>query len=630
MEIKILPNNIANMIAAGEVVQRPASVVKELMENAVDAGASQISVVIQDAGRTLIQVIDNGSGMNPDDAVLCFERHATSKLQTSEDLMNILTFGFRGEALASVASVAQVTLKTRTKDMEVGCEVCFAASKNEYTQEVATPVGTNIAVRDLFYNIPARRKHLKSDAIEFKHIVSEITRIALVYPEKGFSVSHNGKDVLVLSPAKSLKYRIQSLLGANVVNELSSLEVETSVVKLGGYIGRPEGAKKALGNQFCFVNGRYFKSNYFHKAIMNAYENLIPSGYNPAYFLYFEVDPQSVDVNVHPTKTEIKFENDSMIFQIIYSAVKETLGKNSFISTIDFETEKVNVIPSISGSFLANSHIKEPTIGVDDSYNPFDNDGFASEMPFSTSTTAARMGNTEFSQAGALLFSDNDGFPKNTEFQPHHTSFAIHKRDDYGKLFDEPETTVPESKSLIIQGKYIITRVHSGLMMINVRRANEKILYARFLANLSRNEHITQSSLFPLSMELGVENTLLFEAHSELLKKLGFDIDLFGNDTIVVNGVPEGYPTESSKIQSMVSDLIFILADNPNSLEGEMLSCLADNFARLGAINAEGPKNQSEATMLIDKLFACEDSEFTKSGKRIINIMSIEDIEKRF
>ena len=603
MEIRILPSNLANMIAAGEVVQRPASVVKELVENSIDAGASQIKIIIQDAGRTLIQIIDNGKGMSPDDAVLCFERHATSKLVTSDDLMNILTLGFRGEALASVASVAEVTIKTRQADTEVGCEVCFAASENKYTQEVACPVGTNIMVRDLFYNIPARRKHLKSDSIEFRHIVSEFTRIALVYPEKGFSINHNGKDVLVLSPAKSLKFRIQSLLGSNIVNEISALNVETSVVKLGGYIGRPDSAKKSLGNQFFFVNGRYFKSPYFHKAIMNAYENLIVSGSVPSYFLYFEVDPQTIDVNVHPTKTEIKFENDSLIFQILFAAVKEVLGKNSFVSDIDLESEKINEIPELGMSFKHSAPIKEPILDVDTDYNPFENDGFSSEKTFSS-------------------FESESGYKQNN------TAFAIHKRDDYGKLFEE--TSIPTSTSLVVQDKYILSIVRSGLLLINIRRANERILYESFVKNLSQKEPVIQASLFPLSIELGVENTLLFEAHSDLLRGLGFDISLFGNDSIVVNGVPQGYGTDSGKIEEMVSNLILILSDNPTSLKDDMISSMADRFARLGAIGADAPKNQTEVQSLIDRLFACESSEYTQNGKKIINIMSLSDIDKIF
>ena len=347
MDIRILPSNIANMIAAGEVVQRPASVVKELMENALDAGADQVTVVIQDAGRTLIQVIDNGCGMSPDEAVLCFERHATSKIATAEDLMNIHTFGFRGEALASIAAVAEVTLRTRREGDEVGCEVRFADSNHISTEEAAVPRGANFAVRNLFYNVPARRKFLKSDNVEFKHILSEFTRVALTRPDAGFTLVHNGKEVFVLKPAKSLKFRIQDLTGPNVVNELVDISADTSVVKVSGYIGRPDMARKSLGNQYMFVNGRYFKSPYLNRAVLKGYEHLITEGTTPSYFIWLEADPRTLDVNISPTKTEVKFEDDSVIFQILYACIKESLGKNSFVASIDFDREGAPEIHSI-------------------------------------------------------------------------------------------------------------------------------------------------------------------------------------------------------------------------------------------------------------------------------------------
>ena len=359
------------MIAAGEVVQRPASVVKELMENSVDAGASQVTVIIGDSGRTLIQVIDDGCGMSPDDAVLCFERHATSKIATAEDLQEIMTFGFRGEALASIAAVAEVTLKTRTAACETGCQVEMAGSSHVSTTEVSTPVGTNIAVRNLFYNIPARRKFLKSDNVELKHITEEFTRVALTRPGIGFSLSHNGKDIFVLRPAKSLKYRIMDLLGTSVASDLVDLSAETSLISLQGFAGRPDTAKKTLGNQFFFVNGRYFRSPYLHKAVMRAYEGLIPEGVTPAYFLYIETDPGSVDVNISPTKSEVKFEDDSLVFQVVYAAIKETLGKNSFAGDIDFSNPEANEMPVLGRHFNEYKPDTVPQLDLDSGYDPF-------------------------------------------------------------------------------------------------------------------------------------------------------------------------------------------------------------------------------------------------------------------
>ena len=619
MDIRILPSNIANMIAAGEVVQRPASVVKELMENAVDAGADQVTVVIQDAGRTLIQVIDNGCGMSPDQAVLCFERHATSKLQTAEDLNNILTFGFRGEALASIAAVAEVTLKTRREEDEAGCEVVFADSEHVSTEEVAASRGANFSVRNLFYNVPARRKFLKSDSVEFKHIVSEFTRVALTRPDVGFTLTHNGKDVYVLRPAKSMKFRIQDVLGANVANEVVDVRAETSVVRVNGYVGRPTSARKALGNQFFFINGRFFKSPYLHKAVMKAYENLLPEGVTPSYFLYLETDPQAIDVNIHPTKTEIKFEDDSVIFQILFASIKEALGKNSFGESIDFDREGVPDIPSFGKNFDEFRQVTEPQLGVDESFNPFDNDGFPSvDSPFSnTFPSSGTQG--EWNHGQDHEYRPSSGYVPGT---------FVAQREDYGKLFEDK--LAPGKSVLTLQGKYIITASRSGLMVININRAMERLMYDRFLDALSKNAHVTQTALFPVTVQVGVENMCLFEEHSKMLAALGFDIAPFGVDTIVVNGVPEGYSAEAGKVHTVIGDLLLILAEDHNALPEMMMANMASKFARLGSLSADQITNPVEAQRLIDDLFACENPEYTSSGRRIVSIISIDDIDKRF
>ena len=610
------------MIAAGEVVQRPASVVKELVENAVDAGADQITVVIQDAGRTLIQVIDNGCGMSPDQAVLCFERHATSKLQSAEDLQNILTFGFRGEALASIAAVAEVTLKTRREEDEVGCQVDFADSRHLSTNETATPRGANFSVRNLFYNVPARRKFLKSDAVEFKHIVTEFIRVALTRPDVGFTLVHNGKNVYVLRPAKSLKFRLQDVLGAAVANEVVDVQAQTSVVSLGGYVGRPSSARKLPGNQYFFVNGRYFRSPYLHKAVMKAYENLIPEGTTPSYFLYLEIDPRSVDVNIHPTKTEIKFEDDNVIFQTLFACIRQALGRNSFDS-IDFDNGGAD-LPVIGKNFDEFRPVSGIPANTDPTFNPFDNDGFPSEQsPYINSFG-------DFPAAGSVS-SGQHGDPGDVFAAggwEEHTSRFIEKRDDYGKLFEDK--LAPARSVLTVQGKYIVTSARSGLMVINIRRAMERIMYDRFLDALSKNEHATQTALFPVSVYVGVENMYLFEQHSQMLVSLGFDIVPFGNDTVVVNGVPEGYSVEADKVQSMIGDLLLVLSEDHGSLPQVMTANMAARLARLGAFNAEIVADPAEAQRLIDTLFACENAEYTSSGKRIISIVPVEEIDKRF
>jgi DNA mismatch repair protein MutL len=628
MDIRILPSNIANMIAAGEVVQRPASVVKELMENALDAGADQVTVVIQDAGRTLIQVIDNGCGMSPDQAVLCFERHATSKLQTAEDLQNIMTFGFRGEALASIAAVAEVTLKTRREDDEVGCQVDFADSQHLATNEAAVPKGANFSVRNLFYNVPARRKFLKSDNVEFKHIVSEFTRVALTRPEVGFTLTHNGKEVFVLRPTKSLKFRIQNLLGTNVANDVVDINAETSISTITGYVGRPDAARKGLGNQFLFVNGRFFKSPYLHKAVMKAYENLIPDGVTPSYFIYMQVDPQSIDVNIHPTKTEIKFEDDSVLFQILFACIREALGKNSFGDSIDFDREGVPEIPAFGKNFYESHQVGEPQPGLDPTYNPFDNDGFASvDSPFSNSFTPVAGIPAGVPSAGGTKIKD-EWYNTDWSGAGFDTSRFIEKKDDYGKLFEDKIS--PSKSVLVMNGKYIVTVAGSGLMVVNVHRAMERILYERFLDAMSRNSHVTQTALFPVTVQVGVENMCLFNEHSLLLDSLGFDIAPFGTDTIVVNGVPEGYSAEAGKVQSMISDLLLILADDYSALPEMMTANMASRFAMLGALKGDSVTNPVEAQRLIDRLLSCSNAEFTSTGKKIISIIPVEDIDKRF
>lgn len=635
MELRILPGNIANMIAAGEVVQRPASVVRELVENAVDAGAEQISVIIKDSGRTLIQVIDNGKGMNPDDAVLCFERHATSKIATAEDLEDITTFGFRGEALASIAAVAEVTLKTRTEDEEVGCQVEFAASVHNSTTEIATPKGTNIAVRNLFYNVPARRKFLKSDNVEFKHIVEEFTKVALTRPEIGFSLSHNGKDVFVLKPAKSLKYRIMDLLGASVTGDVVDVCADTSVVSLRGFVGRPDTARKTLGNQFFFVNGRYFRSPYLHKAVMKAYEGMIADGVTPSYFIYLEVDPHSVDVNISPTKSEVKFEDDSFIFQVVYASVKEVLGKNAFAGGIDFSNPEANDMPVLGSHFSEYQPESIPQVAVDGGYNPFDpvtsagsaTDEYGAVGRGASTGSATELGGpaNEFGGPAGKGYGSATGWKDsgNERFGQY-----VDRREDYGKLFEEK--TLPVTQTIILGGKYIVAPARDGLMIVNVRRARERILYDRALAALTKNEHVTQANMFPVKVEVGAANRAVFDDKAELLARLGFDISPFGTDTIVVNGVPEGYSCEAGKIQTMVSDLLLILSDDSSSLPGVMEAAMAEKIALLGASSCDPLASPMEARHLLDTLLSSSNPELTGNGKRIMAIMTSAQVEKLF
>lgn len=611
MDIRILPSNIANMIAAGEVVQRPASVVKELMENSVDAGATQVSVIIKDAGRTLIQVIDNGCGMSPDQAVLAFERHATSKISSAEDLMDIHTFGFRGEALASIAAVAEVTLKTRRAGDEIGCQVDFADSQHISTIETVTPVGSNFSVRNLFYNVPARRKFLKSESVELKHIVSEFQHVAYTRPDISFTLIHNNREIYVLKPASSLKFRIQDIVGAGVASEITDISAETSIMRVSGFIGRPDKARKGLGNQLFFVNGRYFRSPYLHKAVMKGYEGMIAEGTTPTYFIYLEVNPHEVDVNVHPQKAEIKFEDDSLVFQTLYACVRETLGKNSFgTASIDFELGSVPELPAVGRNFDEYRPVSEPAM-PESGYNPFENDGFQNQPDIFTGSHPE-----QGSGAGRV-----NGYD---------TASYVDRRDDYGKLFEDHFGI---TRSFItVQDKYIVTNSKSGLLVVNARRAMERILYDRFISGRRDEDadHFSQTLLFPVSVRIGVENVPVIEANSEVLKGFGFDIAPFGTDSVVVNAIPAGYSSEEGRVETMVGDLLLLLQDNHSIISELVRSDMAGKLAVLGASGYDGVRNADEAQRLVDALMASTNPEFTAAGRKTMVIIPADELDRKF
>ena len=480
--IKVLPSHISNLIAAGEVVQRPSSVVKELMENSVDANAQSISVIIGDSGRTLIQVIDDGTGFSPEDAKKAFLRHATSKISEAEDLNRIATLGFRGEALASICSVAEVTLRTRREEDETGYEVKFAESRLISEEVVSTSAGSNFIVRNLFYNIPARRKFLKSDATEFRQILSEFSRIAITCPELHFRLVHNGNDIYRLSPAP-LKKRIQDVAGKEMGKELVHISLQTSIINIQGYIGRPEDARKTPGNQYLFVNNRFFRSAYFQKAIIKGYSGLIPEGSLPSFFIFLKADPSNIDVNIHPSKTEIKFEEDYAIFDILHSVVRESLGKNSFIPSIDFDQEGAPEIPKVNTNFYA----PPPKIDYDPLFNPFKREN---EKFFSESAEQAVLDYKE-SLSVPFIFSDSRIGPKPV---------------------------------LQYSSKYLITTIKSGVVFIDTHRALERILYEKYLDMLVEQNRIAQHSLFPIYLEPGVETLSILKENEVVLAMIGFNI----------------------------------------------------------------------------------------------------------
>ena len=581
------------------------------MENSVDAGATQVSVIIKDAGRTLIQVIDNGCGMSPDQAVLAFERHATSKISSAEDLMDIHTFGFRGEALASIAAVAEVTLKTRRAGDEIGCQVDFADSQHLSTIETVTPVGSNFSVRNLFYNVPARRKFLKSESVELKHIVSEFQHVAYTRPDISFTLIHNNREIYVLKPASSLKFRIQDIVGAGVASEITDISAETSIMRVSGFIGRPDKARKGLGNQLFFVNGRYFRSPYLHKAVMKGYEGMIAEGTTPTYFIYLEVNPHEVDVNVHPQKAEIKFEDDSLVFQTLYACVRETLGKNSFgTASIDFELGSVPELPAVGRNFDEYRPVSEPAM-PESGYNPFENDGFQNQPDIFTGSHPE-----QGSGAGRV-----NGYD---------TASYVDRRDDYGKLFEDHFGI---TRSFItVQDKYIVTNSKSGLLVVNARRAMERILYDRFISGRRDEDadHFSQTLLFPVSVRIGVENVPVVEANSEVLKGFGFDIAPFGTDSVVVNAIPAGYSSEEGRVETMVGDLLLLLQDNHSIISELVRSDMAGKLAVLGASGYDGVRNADEAQRLVDALMASTNPEFTAAGRKTMVIIPADELDRKF
>lgn len=602
--IQVLSGNIANMIAAGEVVGRPSSVVKELMENAVDARSGKVTVNILDSGRTLIQVIDDGCGMAPEELELCFQRHATSKISSVEDLGRILTFGFRGEALPSIASVSNVTLRSRRPTDELASEITLSGGNVTGTGPVSAPVGTSVQVRDLFFNVPARRKFLKSDNVEFRHIVEEFVKVATTRPEVAFTLRHNGRDVFVLGKAQSLKMRIRDISGSqDIVEDLIDIDSETSTAAVRGFIGRPESSHKtqATAREFFFVNGRYFRSPLLHKAVMKAYENLIPEGNLPSYYLFLEVDPSKVDVNVSPTKSEVKFEDDSLMFQTIYAVVREGIGKNSLSGSIDFDLASAPEIPSVSKFHPA----QEPVVNVDYSYNPFASDGYASDDGNSSSD----------------LFDKYGGFLATRE------SIHGYNREGADKLFED--RALPSRQVMVFQGKYIISALKGGLLVVNIRRAFERIMYGKFLSALEDGETVTSTSLFPQHVSVGVSGCLTLEAHADTLRSLGFDIRPLGTDCVVLAGVPEGFEGREADPQEFLGEICSALEESGGALKETLHSSLAEHLSAVEA-RSRSEITVTEAQRIIDTLFSQPSSDLTPSGKRTMIKIEMDEIDKKF
>lgn len=624
--IKILPDSVANQIAAGEVIQRPASVIKELVENAIDAGATGINIVLKDAGRTLIQVIDNGTGMSDTDARLAFERHSTSKIRQAGDLFTLHTMGFRGEALASIAAIAQVELRTCRAGDAMGTRVAISASKCENQEPDCCPVGSNFIIKNIFFNVPARRKFLKSNQVELSNIVREFEKLALVNYGVEFTLIHNDNTMFNLLE-NNFKQRIVALFGRSLENQLIPVKLDTSLIKIDGFISRPENARKRNQLQYFFVNGRYMRHPYFHRALINSYNQLIPDDEQPNYFLNFTVDPESIDVNIHPTKTEIKFENEQSIWQIITAAVKESLGRFSAMPSIDFDTEGAPDIPVYSPKNV----VDQPRIDVDTDYNPFESNQKRPSSP-SSSMSSPKTYRTDVNRDWEALYSNfekgkRQGYEvevsKNIDDEQ--LSIVSSEKDS----MHEPELISDSATSYLqLKNKYILSSSRSGLMIIDQHRAHIRILFDRYIQLQSADNIASQRIMFPEVIHLTSSQNLILEELEKEIARIGFDVAFLGDNAWSVNGVPSGI--EGIDIKDLLLEVIDSVLSGGESLASRIFEHIALTVARKAAIPYGKSLTQNEMETLLSELLLLPKPNYTPDGKPIISVMDIEQINKLF
>lgn len=609
--IQLLPDSVANQIAAGEVIQRPASVVKELVENALDSGANEISVHIKDAGKTLIQITDNGCGMSPTDARMAFERHATSKISSANDLFCIRTMGFRGEALASIAAIADVELRTKKVEDEVGTFIHITGSEVKTQEPVACANGTGFMVKNLFFNVPARRKFLKANTTELKHILWEIQRVALPNPGIRFAFYHNNTLLYDLSKANYRK-RVIDLFGRSLNQSLVTVDEETSIVKISGFIGQPKYARKTVGEQFFFVNGRYMRHPYFHKAIMQAYQQLLPPETFPSYFLYLETDPAAIDINVHPTKTEIKFENEREIWQIIHAAVRESLGKHNVVPSIDFDQSGSIDIPVPQ---KRGENVPFPEIQIDPEYNPFN----------AGRTTHSSSGSSKPAKANPEHWED---LYQGAQLKLKSVAISGSEKEEGKRSLINSSEQFSGKKTLQLKQKYILTPVKSGLMVIDQKRAHERILFERFMEIIKSDSVASQQQLFPQTIELNPADAAILKSILTDLSSLGFDIREFGKDTFIINGTPGVLEVSSPEL--IVERLLEEYKNSPVDAHKKAKEQIATSLAKVSSVDYGAELKQEEIDQLIDQLFACATPNFTPDGKKVLTIIPTSDIEKSF
>ena len=623
--IHLLPDSVANQIAAGEVIQRPASVVKELVENAIDAEAQNIHVLVTDAGKTSIQVIDDGKGMSETDARLSFERHATSKIREASDLFALRTMGFRGEALASIAAVAQVELKTRPESEELGTKLVIAGSTVESQEAVSCSKGSNFSIKNLFFNVPARRKFLKSNETEFRNIINEFERIALVNPQVALGLNHNDTEIFNL-PESGLRQRIINVYGKSLNQKLLSVDAQSSLVTISGFVGRPDSAKKRGALQYFFVNGRFMKHPYFHKAVMQAYEQLIPPGEQPNYFIYFTLDPSTIDVNIHPTKTEIKFENEQPIWQILMAATREALAKSSAIPTIDFDVEDAIDIPVYNPVKEADG-FKAPSVQLDSGYNPFKSSSSSYAPPSSSSPKKSEF---DWSQLYQGFESDRDAVRKDLEMMGEVLDTEQDELAEPVKMAVGGEALFAETATPCYQykGRYIITALKSGLALIDQHRAHVRILFDQYLNNIRQQKGASQQVLFPEIIEFTAAEAAVLPVLLEDMRFIGFDLSNLGNNSYAINGLPAGLENVDQIV--LIKDIVSRAIETGCEVHEEICESIALALAKAAAIRPGKVMSADEMDHLIATLFSCPDSNLTPDGKTIVSMLTDEELEKRF
>ncbi len=657
--IQLLPDSVANQIAAGEVIQRPASVIKELVENSIDAGANTINVVCVDSGRTSIQVVDNGKGMSETDARLSFERHATSKIRQADDLFNLHTMGFRGEALASIAAVAQVQLKTRLEGDDVGTQLTISGSRFGSQEPCSCPVGSNFLIENLFFNVPVRRKFLKSNATELNNIITAFERIVLVNPGMAFTL-HNNQNELYNLKASGLRQRIVDVFGKKINQHLLPLDIDTTMCKIHGFVGKPEAARKKGARQYFFVNGRYMKHPYFHKAVMSAYERLVPEGEQIPYFIYFTVKPEDIDVNIHPTKTEIKFENEPTIWQILAAAVKDAVGMFNDVTAIEFDTEGQPDIPALG----EGGEVNAPRLQYNPSYNPFNEpsprradsvpqeweqlyDGLASGSKQATQPSLFDSGDTVLSSKASSMPAHDYGImpsrsiaamPDIADLNADEPIVDNVSASEASSLNAQPSSSLTDSEASLkspieekspvhyqYKGQYIMTAVKSGLMIIDQHRAHTRILYERYLAQIGERKSVSQKMLFPETVHFSAADAVILQSIMPELEAVGFELIDLGSGNYSINSVPAGI--EGVNYVLLVQDLVASAHDNTSSAVEEINRSVALGLARSAAVAYGQVLTNAEMENIVNDLFACSNFNYTPDGKRVLTMLKQSEME---